>query len=84
MQQPLNQTTWFIFINLASSGVLICVFHILEANSFKEYMDAIYSSTTSISFTIQFVALVFDMENLFIVIGTIDEIGNNSESTFES
>lgn len=81
-QRPLNQKIIMIFLLYALNSTLIVVFLVNETISFREYIDAIYMTAASIAINIHFTFVAIKMEKLFAFFGTMQEIIENSESTF--
>lgn len=48
-----------------SSSILSCVFFFTEAESFREYMDSIYTVTANIAVTFCFTYIIIKMDQLF-------------------
>lgn len=65
-------------VNTAS----ICVLLARETFSFREYIDTIYLTITSIAFNLQLGNLIFTMKKLFTIIGMIEGTIENSELNF--
>lgn len=79
-RKPFNQRALMVSLLYALNSVLICAYFGWEANSFREYVDATYASTASISMNIYFAIMVYQKENIFNLIETMDEIAERSES----
>lgn len=63
----------------ALNSVLLCASFVCEANSFREYIDATYASTASISINIYFTIMAFQVKKIFALIETMEEIAKSSK-----
>lgn len=68
----------------ALNTVLLCASFICEANSFREYIDATYASTASISINIYFTIMAFQVRNIFSLIETMEKIAESSKLNLHS
>lgn len=79
-QEPINQRILVTSMLYAVTWVSMCAFLIREAISFKEYIDAIFMITATITLYIQFAIIAFQPKKIFTIIEAMENIDESSES----
>lgn len=82
IQQPFNKRILTTFSLCTLNCVFTCIFLIFEPNNFREYIEAVYLTSSAIATNIQFITFVYGMEQIFTLIETMADIVKKSESTF--
>lgn len=78
-QQILNRKIVFGLTLLGMCIVLQCAATFQPANEFKEYIDRVNMTSTTIIAAIIFAVVIFNIKNLFEIINMFEKLINDSE-----